>query len=54
MTVAGEWAVARSTGKPICLLTLANNPAAADGLALKLKPGCDGFVTRFLVRRRGA
>ena len=45
--VAGEWAIARGTGKPICMLTLANNPASADSLALKLKPGCDGFVTRF-------
>jgi len=45
--VAGEWAIARGTGKPICLLTLVNNPAGADGLALKVKPGCDSFVTRF-------
>jgi Protease inhibitor Inh len=45
--VAGEWAIARGTGKPICMLTLANNPAGADSLALKLKPGCDSFVTRF-------
>ncbi len=45
--VAGEWAIARGTGNPICMLTLANNPAGADSLALKLKPGCDSFVTRF-------
>jgi hypothetical protein len=45
--VAGEWAIARGTGKPICMLTLANNPAGADSLGLKLKPGCDSFVTRF-------
>jgi protease inhibitor Inh len=45
--VAGEWAIARGTGKPICMLTLANNPAGADSLALKVKPGCDSFVTRF-------
>jgi hypothetical protein len=47
--MAGDWAVARGTGKPICLLTLANTAAApgADSLALKLKPGCDALVTRF-------
>ncbi|HML09141.1 MAG TPA: AprI/Inh family metalloprotease inhibitor [Xanthobacteraceae bacterium] len=45
--MAGEWAVARGTGKPICLLTLANNPAGTDSLALKVKPGCDALVTRF-------
>src|ERR1700728_961124 len=45
--VVGEWAIARGTGKPICMLTLAKNPAGADNLTLKLKPGCDGFVTRF-------
>jgi Protease inhibitor Inh len=45
--MVGDWAIARGTGKPICTLTLANNAAGADGLALKLKPGCDPFVTRF-------
>ncbi len=43
----GNWAIARGTGKPICTLTLANNAAGADTLALKLKPGCDALVTRF-------
>jgi hypothetical protein len=43
----GDWAIARGTGKPICLLTLANNPAGADNLSLKVKPGCDPFVARF-------
>jgi hypothetical protein len=47
--LVGDWAVARGTGKPICLLTLANTAAATGGdyLALKLKPGCDPLVTRF-------
>jgi len=45
--MAGEWAVARGTGTPICTLTLANNPAGADSLTLRVKPGCDSFVTRF-------
>ena len=43
----GDWAVARGTGKPICLLSLAGSPAGADALALKVKPGCDALVTRF-------
>ena len=45
--MVGDWAIARGTGKPICVLTLANNPAGADNLALKVKPGCDALVTRF-------
>jgi len=45
--MVGDWAVVRGTGKPICTLTLANNAAGADGLALKLKPSCDPLVTRF-------
>ncbi len=45
--MAGDWAIARGTGKPICLLTLVNNPAGTDTLALKVKSGCDAFVTRF-------
>lgn len=45
--VVGDWAIARGTGKPICTLTLANNPAGGDSLPLKVKPGCDAFVTRF-------
>ncbi len=44
--MAGDWAVARGTGKPICVLTLANS-AAGDALALTVKPGCDPFVMRF-------
>jgi Protease inhibitor Inh len=45
--MVGDWAVARGTGKPICTLTLAKNPAGADAFTLKLKPGCDALVTRF-------
>lgn len=47
--LVGDWAVARGTGKPICMVTLANAPTApgADTLTLKLKPGCDALVTRF-------
>jgi hypothetical protein len=45
--MVGDWAMARGTGKPICTLSLANNPAGAGTLALKVKPGCDAIVTRF-------
>jgi Protease inhibitor Inh len=44
--MAGDWAITRGTGKPICTLTLANS-RAGDALALKIKPGCDPFVIRF-------
>jgi Protease inhibitor Inh len=43
----GDWAIARSGGKPICMLTLANSPAAGGAMALRLKAGCDPLVTRF-------
>ena len=46
--LAGDWAVARGTGKPVCVLTLAKSPAGSDALVLKIKPGCgDAVVTRF-------
>ena len=45
--MVGDWAIARGTGKPICVLSLATNPAGADALMIKIKPGCDAMVTRF-------
>jgi hypothetical protein len=46
--VAGDWAVAHGSGKPTCILTLANSTLTGDVLALKVKPGCgDSAVTRF-------
>jgi hypothetical protein len=45
--IAGDWAVERGTGKPICVLTLANKSAGADDFVLEVKPGCDALVTRF-------
>jgi hypothetical protein len=46
--MVGDWAIARGAGKPICVLTLVNSPAAGvDALALKVKPGCDAAITRF-------
>jgi hypothetical protein len=44
--MTGDWGVVRRAGNPICTLTLANTAAGPD-LALKLKPGCDPFVTHF-------
>jgi hypothetical protein len=46
--VAGDWAVTHGSGKPNCVLTLANSPLTGEILALKVKPGCgDNSVTRF-------
>lgn len=45
--MAGDWNVVRGTGKSVCTITLTNTTAGADSFALKLKPGCDAFVTRF-------
>jgi hypothetical protein len=45
--IAGDWAIERGTGKPICVLTLANKSAGADDFVLEVKPGCDALVTRF-------
>lgn len=47
--MAGEWAIVRSA-RPICLVTLSNEAAAPDLLALALKPGCDPVVTTFAPR----
>ena len=41
--IVGDWAISRGTGKPICMLALANNPAGGDNLAFKVKPGCDAL-----------
>ncbi len=46
--MVGDWTVARGSGKPICMVTLANSPAGPDALALKIKPGCgDTLIGRF-------
>jgi Protease inhibitor Inh len=54
--VAGDWAVSHGRGKPpVCVITLANSPAAADAstlnlalnLTLTVKPGCDPTIMRF-------
>jgi len=45
--MAGDWNVVRGSGKAVCTITLTNAAAGTDSFALKLKPGCDAFVTRF-------
>jgi hypothetical protein len=45
--LAGDWALERGTGKPICVLTLVNKSAVGDDFSLQIKPGCDALVTRF-------
>ena len=42
--VAGNWAIVRG-GKPLCQLTLATDPTE-DGMAVKIKPGCDPAIAR--------
>jgi hypothetical protein len=44
--LVGDWVVMRSDGRRVCTLTLVNAAAGQD-LALRIKPGCDAFVTRF-------
>ena len=43
--VAGDWAIKRGSGAPICVVTLSAD-AAKDGLALTVKPGCDASIAR--------
>jgi hypothetical protein len=43
--VTGDWTVTRG-GKAICALTLSDTAAGGD-FAVRVKPPCDAFVTRF-------
>jgi Protease inhibitor Inh len=45
--MAGDWGVVRGSGKTVCTITLTNATAGGDAFALKLKPGCEAFVTGF-------
>jgi Protease inhibitor Inh len=45
--MAGDWGVVRGSGKTVCTITLTNAAAGSDAFALKLKPGCEAFVTGF-------
>ncbi len=44
--MAGEWAITRGAGTPICALTLTST-AAGDDFVLRVNPPCDALVTRF-------
>jgi hypothetical protein len=43
--VAGDWAVMRTDGTPMCAFTLATK-AVKDGMALTVKPGCDATIVQ--------
>jgi Protease inhibitor Inh len=43
--VAGNWAIMREGGAPLCQLTLAAT-AQQDGFALTVKPGCDAAIAK--------
>src|SRR5215470_4670637 len=43
--VAGDWAIVRKSGPPVCTLTLAMTKAS-DGFAVAVKPGCDSGIAR--------
>ena len=43
--VAGDWALKRGEGKPLCLLALTQAPAH-DGFALTVQPGCDAGIAK--------
>ncbi|HLK80512.1 MAG TPA: AprI/Inh family metalloprotease inhibitor [Xanthobacteraceae bacterium] len=46
--MAGDWSVVRGgSGKTVCIITLTNAAAGDDAFALRLKPGCEPFVTGF-------
>jgi hypothetical protein len=45
--MAGDWSVVRGSGKTVCTITLTNTAAGDDAFALRLKPGCESFVTGF-------
>ncbi len=49
--IAGDWAIMRGSGKPLCLISLTTTPAADDGFALVVKPGCDQTITRLNFNR---
>jgi len=45
--MAGDWSVVRGSGRTVCTITLTNASAGEDAFALRLKPGCESFVTGF-------
>jgi hypothetical protein len=45
--MAGDWSVVRGSGRTVCTITLTNAAVGEDAFALRLKPGCESFVTGF-------
>jgi hypothetical protein len=45
--LAGTWSFARQPDRPICKVTLTEEPAAADTFKLSLATGCDQTITSF-------
>ena len=43
--VAGDWALVRGAGRPLCVLTLTTNPGS-EGFALSVKPGCAASIAQ--------
>jgi len=43
--VAGDWAIVRKGGSPVCVLTLGMTKAS-DGFGVAVKPGCYAAITR--------
>ncbi len=43
--MAGDWAIKRGSGAPLCAFTLSVTPVK-DGFALTVKPGCDAAIAR--------
>ena len=43
----GDWAIARSGGKPLCQISLLAEAHDTDSFDITIKPGCDSVVTNF-------
>src|SRR5215831_16552335 len=43
--IAGDWAMVRKSGPPVCTLTLGMTKAS-DGFAVAVKPGCESGIAR--------
>src|SRR5690349_13361665 len=43
--IAGDWAIVRKAGTPVCTLTLSMTKAG-DGFSISVKPGCDAAIAR--------
>jgi hypothetical protein len=43
--IAGDWAIVRKSGSPVCTLTLAMTKAS-DSFAVAVKPGCEAGIAR--------